>query len=293
MKYYYIEGNNEQSFTLAQLKKQRIYSNTSVWTDEFGDAWKKAEDVAELKDIIIKTPPPVKKTPTRPPPLIKNEVGIKEVNVKAEIQQTIETKSPKIVKEKSITSKKSNNKIIVIIVIITVLVVAIITGIILTHNAKEAKQLAIEHEIQAKLELEKKELQEALNNERRIAEEKRLEELQKQQEAQDKINDQKNNPQKYIKIRNLTSSYESRLFKSNKYYISFKIINKSTEFSYKNIKLKIDYLNDKEIVTGSDIKEYSDILSINGEANITYEVKHSAKYKVFCISAEVAKDKRN
>lgn len=61
MNTYYIHNGNESTgpFGLEELKNKKITKNTPVWCQGMED-WKYAEDVAELKSILMVMPPPLK-----------------------------------------------------------------------------------------------------------------------------------------------------------------------------------------------------------------------------------------
>ena len=60
MKYYYISNNNQQEgpITFAELKNYRLTRQTLVWTEGQED-WVYANQVKELENLIIPTPPPL------------------------------------------------------------------------------------------------------------------------------------------------------------------------------------------------------------------------------------------
>ncbi len=59
-KHYYIAVNGQQTgpFTFEELKDKNIQRATLIWTEGM-DNWTKAEDVAFVKDILWKSPPPI------------------------------------------------------------------------------------------------------------------------------------------------------------------------------------------------------------------------------------------
>lgn len=59
-KYFYSNGINFGSFTLAQLRQKNITRETKVWFKELGE-WKPAGAVLELTDIYKLTSPPITK----------------------------------------------------------------------------------------------------------------------------------------------------------------------------------------------------------------------------------------
>ena len=62
MKEYYIHNgiDNRGPFNIEELKDQKITKDTPVWSNDMKD-WKKAGEVDELKSILSKNPPPLKK----------------------------------------------------------------------------------------------------------------------------------------------------------------------------------------------------------------------------------------
>lgn len=62
MKEYYIHKGEDNSgpFSVEELKGQKITKETLVWSNDMGD-WKKAGEIDELKSILSKNPPPLKK----------------------------------------------------------------------------------------------------------------------------------------------------------------------------------------------------------------------------------------
>lgn len=62
MKEYYIHNgiDNRGPFNIEELKDQKITKDTPVWSNDMQD-WKKAGEVDELKSILSKNPPPLKK----------------------------------------------------------------------------------------------------------------------------------------------------------------------------------------------------------------------------------------
>ncbi|HNW98024.1 MAG TPA: DUF4339 domain-containing protein [Bacteroidales bacterium] len=61
MKYYYIEikGQQQGPWTIEELKNMRLTKGSLAWTDGMTD-WDKVENIDELKDFAIPTPPPLK-----------------------------------------------------------------------------------------------------------------------------------------------------------------------------------------------------------------------------------------
>lgn len=68
MKHYYYADNDQQlgPFTVEELKAKRLKKSTLVWTEGMQD-WTIANDIVELKDILISEPPPLPKKMTAPP----------------------------------------------------------------------------------------------------------------------------------------------------------------------------------------------------------------------------------
>jgi tetratricopeptide (TPR) repeat protein len=67
MKHYYFADNDQQfgPFTFDELKTKRLKKSTLVWTEGMQD-WTIANDIDELKDILISEPPPLPKKKTGP-----------------------------------------------------------------------------------------------------------------------------------------------------------------------------------------------------------------------------------
>ncbi|MES2239220.1 MAG: GYF domain-containing protein [Bacteroidota bacterium] len=67
MKKYYLHNGTESSgpFDLEELKIKQITAKTPVWSSGMPD-WKNAEEIDELKFVLIITPPPFKATPPIP-----------------------------------------------------------------------------------------------------------------------------------------------------------------------------------------------------------------------------------
>jgi len=72
LKHYYFAENDQQlgPFTIEELKTKRLKKSTLVWTDGMLD-WDKADNVDELKEILIPNPPPLPKRESTLPPIIK------------------------------------------------------------------------------------------------------------------------------------------------------------------------------------------------------------------------------
>lgn len=62
--YYIFNGNIKKGpFTLDQLKEETLTQSTLIWYDGLAD-WTNVYNVEEIKEIIIKTPPPIKVPPS-------------------------------------------------------------------------------------------------------------------------------------------------------------------------------------------------------------------------------------
>jgi tetratricopeptide (TPR) repeat protein len=68
MKHYYYAKNEQRlgPFTIDELKTNRLKKSTLVWTEGMQD-WTSANDIEELKDILISEPPPLPKKTTATP----------------------------------------------------------------------------------------------------------------------------------------------------------------------------------------------------------------------------------
>ena len=68
LKHYFIIENGQQSgpFTVEDLKTKMLRKSTSVWTEGM-NGWASAESIDELKDLLIKEPPPTPVSPSPPP----------------------------------------------------------------------------------------------------------------------------------------------------------------------------------------------------------------------------------
>jgi len=67
MKHYYYADNEQQlgPFTVEELKSKRLKKSTLVWTEGMQD-WRTANDIEEIKDILISEPPPLPKKKNAP-----------------------------------------------------------------------------------------------------------------------------------------------------------------------------------------------------------------------------------
>jgi tetratricopeptide (TPR) repeat protein len=77
MKHYYYAVNDQQfgPFTVDELKTKRLKKSTLVWTEGM-EKWASANDIEELKDILIPEPPPLPKKTTALP--IDETIQIKQ-----------------------------------------------------------------------------------------------------------------------------------------------------------------------------------------------------------------------
>ena len=68
MKHYYYADNDQQfgPFTVDELKTKRLKKSTLVWTEGMQD-WTFANEIEELKNILISEPPPLPKKAIAPP----------------------------------------------------------------------------------------------------------------------------------------------------------------------------------------------------------------------------------
>lgn len=68
MKHYYYADNDQQlgPFTIEELRTKRLKKSTLVWTEGMQD-WTTANEIEELKDILISEPPPLPKKATATP----------------------------------------------------------------------------------------------------------------------------------------------------------------------------------------------------------------------------------
>lgn len=76
MKYYHYaeKGKTFGPFTIEELKQKRLKKETLVWTEGMAD-WQAAENVDELKEILIAAPPPIRKEK------IQNQKPSKKVDI--------------------------------------------------------------------------------------------------------------------------------------------------------------------------------------------------------------------
>jgi hypothetical protein len=71
MKIYYLHDGANQSgpFNLQELQEKQINKDTPIWYEGL-DEWTNAGEIAELKEIIKTTPPPIAKK-VIPPPVVE------------------------------------------------------------------------------------------------------------------------------------------------------------------------------------------------------------------------------
>jgi hypothetical protein len=64
MKHYYYSENDKQvgPFTFEELREKRLKKSTLIWADDLPE-WTRADNVEELKDILVSEPPPLPKKP--------------------------------------------------------------------------------------------------------------------------------------------------------------------------------------------------------------------------------------
>lgn len=76
MRLYFYAENDQQfgPFNLEELKTKRLKKSTLIWTEGMPN-WEKAEEIAELKSIIIPEPPPLPKKQT-------NTANIETIHIK-------------------------------------------------------------------------------------------------------------------------------------------------------------------------------------------------------------------
>lgn len=95
MKSYFIHDGNKRTgpFTFDDLKQKGIEASTFIWFDGL-DKWTEAAKIQELKDIIIKSPPPLDKSPTIKQTL-KRTKKIIDTDIIYEIESKIQNKKGK------------------------------------------------------------------------------------------------------------------------------------------------------------------------------------------------------
>ena len=90
MKSYFIHDGHQTTgpFTFDDLKQRGIEASTLIWFDGI-DKWTEAVNIQELKDIIIKSPPPLDKTSP-----IKQTIDKTKKILDSDIVDEIENKIP-------------------------------------------------------------------------------------------------------------------------------------------------------------------------------------------------------
>ena len=132
MKYYYYVKDDQQfgPFTIEELKLEKLKKDTLVWADGMSD-WSKADEVEELKGILISDPPPLFIRKNTPPPIPTNDT--EKFNEWFEKDGTENNPPP----NKTNNEQKDGTSIggwgLTVVVTIT-LIVGLIVLIILTHD---------------------------------------------------------------------------------------------------------------------------------------------------------------
>jgi hypothetical protein len=167
MNTYYIHSGNESigPFGLDELRSKKITKTTPVWCQGMED-WKHAGEVAELKSLLIVTPPPLK-------PIINASQAPKE------IENDIENYSAKKIED--VIEEELNRKILGIkrdvffpIAIALILIIGTVSFNLFEENRKnllEEKNTVTERNNQ-QFQLQEKEIEE---QKIRIAEQERKE----------------------------------------------------------------------------------------------------------------------
>jgi hypothetical protein len=95
MKSYFIHDRNQKNgpFTFDDLKQRGIEASTLIWFDGL-DTWTEATNIQELKEIIIKSPPPLDKNSLIKQSLHKTRKFL-ESNIVDEIENKIPNKNGK------------------------------------------------------------------------------------------------------------------------------------------------------------------------------------------------------
>ena len=59
-KYYFLLRGDDKSgpFNFEQLKNQQLLADDLVWCIDFGDTWKRVDEIGALTNYYIQTPPP-------------------------------------------------------------------------------------------------------------------------------------------------------------------------------------------------------------------------------------------
>ena len=90
MKSYFIHDGNQKTgpFTFDDLKQKGVEASTLIWYDGLAK-WTEASNIEELKDIIIKSPPPLDKSSS-----IKQTIDKTKKILDSDIVDEIENKIP-------------------------------------------------------------------------------------------------------------------------------------------------------------------------------------------------------
>ena len=211
MNTYYIHSGNESigPFGLDELRSKKITKTTPVWCQGMED-WKHAGEVAELKSLLIVTPPPLK-------PIITASQAPKE------IENDIENYSSKKI-EDVIEEEEPNRKILGIkrdvffpIAIALILIIGTVSFNLFEENRKnllEEKNTVTERNNQ-QFQLQEKEIEE---QKIRIAEQERKEAERLSVERSQKLSSRLVEIQKLLldDIRNLEQA-KNKLIEANEF----------------------------------------------------------------------------
>jgi hypothetical protein len=210
MNTYYIHSGNESigPFGLDELRSKKITKTTPVWCQGMED-WKHAGEVAELKSLLIVTPPPLK-------PIIAASQAPKE------IENVIENYSSKKIED--VIEEEPNRKILGIkrdvffpIAIALILIIGTVSFNLFEENRKnllEEKNTVTERNNQ-QFQLQEKEIEE---QKIRIAEQERKEAERLSVEKSQKISSRLLEIQKILldDIRNLEQA-KNKLIEANEF----------------------------------------------------------------------------
>lgn len=210
MNTYYIHSGNESigPFGLDELRSKKITKTTPVWCQGMED-WKHAGEVAELKSLLIVTPPPLK-------PIITASQAPKE------IENVIENYSSKKIED--VIEEEHNRKILGIkrdfffpIAIALILIIATVSFNLFEENRKnllEEKNTVTERNNQ-QFQLQEKEIEE---QKIRIAEQERKEAERLSVERSQKLSSRLVEIQKLLldDIRNLEQA-KNKLIEANEF----------------------------------------------------------------------------
>jgi hypothetical protein len=210
MNTYYIHSGNESigPFGLDELRSKKITKTTPVWCQGMED-WKHAGEVAELKSLLIVTPPPLK-------PIINASQAPKE------IENDIENYSAKKIED--VIEEELNRKILGIkrdvffpIAIALILIIGTVSFNLFEENRKnllEEKNTVTERNNQ-QFQLQEKEIEE---QKIRIAEQERKEAERLSVEKSQKISSRLLEIQKILldDIRNLEQA-KNKLIEANEF----------------------------------------------------------------------------